>query len=121
MKRKVSILGATGSVGGSTLDLVERSLEASNLVVDGNADGLEESSKIGRAGAGSERTANCADEIIAGHERPISSATDDFACEPHPALLIGILPKDGRELDFVGGRHVPRIPLLVSVRREPQR
>lgn len=27
MKRKISVLGATGSVGGSTLDLVERSLE----------------------------------------------------------------------------------------------
>ena len=60
MKRKVSILGATGSVGTSTLDLIERSLERFEVVAltaASNAKGLAQAAL--RTGA---RLAVIADE-----------------------------------------------------------
>lgn len=85
MKRKVSILGATGSVGGSTLDLVERSLdrfEVVALTAASNAEGLAQAAR--RTGA---RLAVIADESKLPELQQALAGTECRAASGRDALI----------------------------------
>ena len=85
MKRKVSILGATGSVGGSTLDLVERSpdrFEVVALTAASNAVGLAQAAR--RTGA---RLAVIADESKLPELQQALAGTECRAASGRDALI----------------------------------
>ncbi len=85
MKRRISILGATGSVGTSTLDLVERypdRFEVVALTAATNAAALADCAR--RTGA---RLAVIADERKLGELREALSGTDCCAATGHDAML----------------------------------
>jgi 1-deoxy-D-xylulose-5-phosphate reductoisomerase len=85
VKRKVSILGATGSVGGSTLDLIERSpdrFEVVALTAASNATGLAHAAQ--RTGA---RLAVIADESRLKELQQALAGSDCRAASGRDALL----------------------------------
>jgi 1-deoxy-D-xylulose-5-phosphate reductoisomerase len=85
VKRKVSILGATGSVGGSTLDLVERSpdrFEVVALTAASNAAGLAQAAR--RTGA---RLAVIADESKLPDLQQAVAGTECRAASGRDALI----------------------------------
>ena len=80
----------------------KRAGEAIQLIVDGDADGLEEASEIGRTCSRAERAADSADQIVARAERAVSTTADDLAREAARAWLISKLAEDALELPLVG-------------------
>jgi len=76
--------------------------EAIQLVVDGDADGLEETSEIGGTCSRAERAADSADQIVARAERAVATTADDLAREAARARLISKLAEDALELPLVG-------------------
>jgi hypothetical protein len=72
------------------------------LVVDGNANSLEYSGKIGGTAAWSENGANGSNEVIAGLKGRAPTAPDNLGCQPSGPRLVGVFSEDGSDL-FRGG------------------
>ena len=85
MRRKIAILGATGSIGKSTLDLVERSPEQFEVVAVTAATNVEALADIARrTGA---RLAAVADESRLGDLRTLLTGTNCRATAGEQALV----------------------------------
>ena len=72
----------------------QRLLERSELVVHGDADGLEEPRKIAGTHARAEGASNCVDEIVAYTHRFTLTATRDFPSKAVGPRLVSVVAKN---------------------------
>ena len=72
----------------------QRLLERSELVVHGDADGLEEPRKIAGTHARAEGASNCVDEIVAYTHRFTLTATRDFPSKAVGPRLVSVFTKN---------------------------
>ncbi len=113
-KRKVSILGSTGSVGQSTIDLIERNpenFEVVALTANGNAEALAEQAR--RLGA---KLAVVADEAAYDELKTALSGSDIEAAAGREALISAAeMPADWIMAAIVGAAGME--PTLAAIRQ----
>src|SRR5687767_7885573 len=81
----------------------ERSLEGTELVIDGDSYSLKDPREVAGAGARTQDGPDCTDEIVARDERPIFPTPHNFSSQPARSRLVTVLKKNSGKLLLVGG------------------
>jgi hypothetical protein len=93
----------------------ERALEHAQLVVDSDADRLEERRKLWRTASRSKYGPNGADQVVAGLEGAVCSPPNDFARQSAGLRLVGVFPENPNQLVFVAlVEYLSPIPVCVG-------